>query len=359
MLRNIVMSKSTFKKLEDLKARKSDLLLNEAVLSKSFSKAELPENVRYVFESMRKIDTEYTLKTYDEAKRVENQIRNGVEASVSFEYQGSVPLDIHIRIHSDLDILTINEDFVSLEPPQKASNPYTGDPVAELRNLRKSINSKLSSSFPNANVDNSKAKAIAISGGSLQRKFDIIICNWYKTVSDEKAIKIYDKENDLRVEDYTFTHMAVVNQKANQVFNDNYRRIIRLLKNLKADADEKINLSSFLITSIMFHMSDLDFYVEYRNSTKLLVNASKHLAKVIENRPYRMTLDSPNGREKLFFDDEQGKIQEVKKLKKELDETIELLAIEIKQNSGNLNESYRMFSVGNSFETLEKADFNY
>ena len=106
-------------------------------------------------------------------------------------------------------------------------------------------------------------------------------------------------------------------------------------------------------------MSDLDFYVEYRNSTKLLVNASKHLAKVIENRPYRMTLDSPNGREKLFFDDEQGKIQEVKKLKKELDETIELLAIEIKQNSGNLNESYRMFSVGNSFETLEKADFNY
>ncbi len=72
------MGKSTATKLADLRARKSDFLLNEAVLSKSFSKSELPENVRYVFESMRKIDHEYTNKTYEEAKRVENQIRNGV-----------------------------------------------------------------------------------------------------------------------------------------------------------------------------------------------------------------------------------------------------------------------------------------
>ena len=355
------MGKSTTTKLADLKARKTDSLLNKAVLTESFSKADFTETVKYVFESMRKIDVDYTQKTYDEAKRIETQIKNGVgsDTTLSFEYQGSVPLDIHIRIHSDLDILAINEEFVSLEPPQKAENPYQGNPLAELRNLRSTINSKLSTAYPTATIDNSKAKAIAISGGSLQRKFDIIVCNWYKPLSNEKAIKIYDKEVDERIEDYTFTHMAMVNQKAGQVSNDNYRRVIRLLKNLKADADEKIYLSSFMITSIMFHMSNLDYTVDYRNSTKLLVNTSKHLSKIIDNQPYRLSLDSPNGKEKLFAVDDLKKAQEVKKLKRELDETIVLLATEIKHRAGELNDGTRLFAVNNSFEPLEKAVYYY
>ncbi len=111
--------------------------------------------------------------------------------------------------------------------------------------------------------------------------------------------------------------MAMVEAKANQILNDNFRRLIRLLKSLKMDAEPIIELSSFMITSVIYHMSDADLTVNMNNSTRLLVNASKHLAKLIDDQVYRQSLSSPNAQEKLFSDDETQKVAQFRRLKTE------------------------------------------
>ena len=47
------------KRLKNIQERKFDTELNESVLSKSFSDTGLPENIKYLAESMRKIDQKY------------------------------------------------------------------------------------------------------------------------------------------------------------------------------------------------------------------------------------------------------------------------------------------------------------
>jgi hypothetical protein len=78
---------------------------------------------------MTAIDPAYTAKTYSEAERVKNQIQKNLQngVAVSFEHQGSVPLNTHIKIHSDLDILAILTNFFSLESPQVPAYPYKAD----------------------------------------------------------------------------------------------------------------------------------------------------------------------------------------------------------------------------------------
>ena len=148
------------KRLSNIRSRKTDRLLNKAIVAESFSRKDLPETVRYVYESMSPIDREYTLNTYKEAERVQNQITKGIPPgeSLEFQYQGSVPLNTHILVHSDLDILSIINKFYSLEPPQIPVVPYEGDTIADLRNLRSNMQQTLSTAFPTATVNGNSAK---------------------------------------------------------------------------------------------------------------------------------------------------------------------------------------------------------
>jgi hypothetical protein len=367
------MPKHNYKaRLQNLSNRRTDIALNKAFLTESFRKAGLPETVRYVFESMNAIEPSYTKKTYEEAERVQNQIKNGLSPSVSieFQYQGSVPLNTHIRLHSDLDILTVHKGFHGLEPPLTPSLPYSNESATrDLRELRTNIYSTLSSAFPKATVDNSIPKAISIKGGSLARKFDIIVCNWYETVLYNSAyfktnalrgIQIYDKKQDTRLNaDYPFAHIEKVEEKNKRTMSENYKRVIRLLKSLKADADVDINLSSFMITSVMYHMEDYKYSPDVQNSTALLTSTSEHLERIIENYQYRQSLDSPNGKEKLFAQDDSKKVAEFRKLKKELDDTIEDMAEEIRPGIRYLNEQFGRHAVKDYYEPLQKARYIY
>lgn len=354
--------------LNNLKARRSDPILNKAFVTESFNRANLPITVRYVFESMVPIDEDYTKRTYKEAERVQKQIIGGLETNieVDFDYQGSVPLNTHIRLHSDLDILTFHNGFFSLEPPLAAINPYIGDPIADLRKLRTNIYNTLSKVYYAAKVDNFSAKAVSIKGGSLSRKFDIIICNWYETVvyqhlkrKELKGIHIYDQKKDNRFSDFPFTHMSEVEKKSAAIPYDNFKRLVRLFKTLKADAEASIDMSSFMITSILYHMPESKFNVLPQSSTVLLVNASEHLNEVLTNETFRKSLKSPNKKEYLFQENDQPKVIELYKLKKELDETIVDLADELSPGIRTLNEQFHRNRVSSYYEPLQKAFFNY
>ena len=56
-------------RLANLQSRKFDRELNESLISKSFSSTDIPDNVKYMVESMRPIDNKYNEKTIEAAKR--------------------------------------------------------------------------------------------------------------------------------------------------------------------------------------------------------------------------------------------------------------------------------------------------
>lgn len=348
--------------LASVRNRRSDFdgygNLQKSVLTESFKKPTLPETVKYVYESMEPVGQEYTNKTFEEAARVENQIRAGITAArgvitdVVFEYQGSVPSDTHIKVHSDLDILVIHDRFYYGVPNVAPKIDYEGKPYEELKELRLNAFNRLTSSFPAAEVKNDKPKCIQISGGSLKRKFDVLVCSRFNSqeyvntrVTHLRAISLYNMSSDTCHEDHPFTHIYEVDKKdTNFYVRGNLRRIVRLLKSLKMDADKKIELSSFMITSIMYHMEDSKFYVSNDKLSQLLVNASLHLDKVLSNENYRLQLKSPNKKENLFVSGDSKVLTEVRKLKNELDVTIADLADDFKDMDAQLD--LRRFEKG-------------
>ena len=114
-----------------------------------------------------------------------------------------------------------------------------------------------------------------------------------------------------------------------------------------------------MITSVMYHVEDHKYLPDYRNSTALLVTASEHLEKVIGNETYRKSLLSPNQKEYLFAQDDAPKVIELRKLKKELDDTIEDLAKEINPGIRSLNESWGIPRVKDFYTPLQNAYYTY
>lgn len=372
--------------LANVRNRRSDFdvygTLQKSVLTESFKKSVLPETIKYVYESMEPVGEEYTNKTYAEAARVENQIRAGIIAAkgiitdVVFEYQGSVPSDTHIKVHSDLDILVIHDRFYYGVPSVVPKIDYGGKPYEELKELRLNAFNRLTSSFPAADVKNNKPKCIQISGGSLKRKFDVLICSRFNSqeyvdtrASHLRAISLYNMGSDACHEDHPFTHIYEVDRKdANFYVRGNLRRIVRLLKSLKMDADKKIDLSSFMITSIMYHMEDSKFYVSSDKLSQLLVNASLHLDKILSSENYRLQLKSPNKKENLFVAGDSKVLTEIRKLKNELDVTIADLADDFKdidaqlglrrfENGGIITEGYP--DLNSQYGVLNGASIRY
>src|SRR5439155_26623062 len=119
----------------------------------------------------------------------------------------------HIRAHSDVDLLTVESRFYTVQPPNSPASTYHGDPVGDLRQIRKVAASKLKTAYPAAKVDETGSKAINISGGSLMRKIDVIATNWWHTVEYRRepqkywlGIEILDNDRGVRVPNKPFLH---------------------------------------------------------------------------------------------------------------------------------------------------------
>lgn len=334
-------------RLDNLKKRRFDDELQKAVLSESFEKSKYGNTMKYVLESMMPIDKNYTENTLFASGRVQKQIKEGLAKlgyEIEFEHQGSVPLNTHIRTYSDIDLLVVNQQSFSLEPPLTPSSAYQGNPVEDLKSRREEVLNILKTTFTACSLDNKNSKALSISGGSLRRKIDIIFCSWLYSETWEqykldylKGINFLDRDNHRRIKDYPFLHIKRINDR-DILVDGNEKRLIRLLKNLKADSDRKIKLSSFEITCVVHTMSDVQLKQPIQKALRLLEYCSVHMNNLITDEGYRDNRFSPNGKEKLNFN-----LAEIKKLKEELDEIISDIYSEIKP----------------LYESFEKAEVQY
>jgi hypothetical protein len=231
--------------------------------------------------------------------------------------------DTNIKVHSDFDLLTIIDRYHYNAADVETTNTYTdSDPNLDIKDLRKQSTSIMKNIYDE--VDDSGTKSIAIFNKSLNRKVDIVFCYWFHTsdyvqTQNEyyRGVYLYDFPKETKIKDYPFAHIKQVNNKGDNS-NDGSRKSIRLLKSLKSDSDQKIDLSSFHITTIVHNMPEADLYYDRRGKEILIAkNTSDYIERLIEDQNLRSSLTSPNGTEKPFNKD--GKVEDLKKMKLELD----------------------------------------
>lgn len=302
-------------KLNDLKNRRQDIeILKKSyfadaiqrTVTENYESLREAESIKYAIGAMSPVDQIYTKNTYEEGERVKNQLEKLKEkVSIEFKYQGSVTNNTHIKAYSDIDILTIHGAFYTLEPPLISTNPYHGDPIQDLLDLRGRCYNILYNAYPTANVDNNGAKSISLSGGSLKRKIDIVPANWYNTVKYEatridyyRGINILDYYSKKLLENQPFYHNKLLEDKDNATFK-NYKRVVRFLKTLRFDASQKIDLSSYDIAAIMYNM-DNGLYLIGNSPLMLIENSLRFLIFIRENELYRNSLKVPDGSRSIF-----------------------------------------------------------
>jgi len=296
----------------------------------------------YSLGAMQQVDPDYTAKSFEEGDRVKNQLEKALsgEIPVEFDYQGSVPLNIHIRGVSDVDLLLLRTVYVVIDKTGPRANvdyfEWTGAPgKALLRELRGKAEEILPKAFPEATVDVSGSKAITISGGSLRREVDVIPSHWYDTAEyqrthdkKDRGIYIYLKDENERALNYPFLHMHEIEKKDSVTFG-NTKKVIRLLKTLVADYEDgpKIELSSYDIASLVWHFEAAQMNIQSWNELSLLWTAKSNLDRMVNNEYATKGLYTPDKTRKII--DNEDKFTALHLLSNEVNDLVAAVANEL------------------------------
>ncbi|WP_460140491.1 hypothetical protein [Pseudomonas sp. S2_E01] len=275
----------------------------------------------YALGAMQPVDADYTRISLETAERVRNQLSTRLQTiGIPTEYrlQGSVPLDVHIRGVSDVDLLTLRTDFFTFDPAGIVStrggyNLSSRNSKEVLIELRAHSERQLRLAFPAVNIDSSGGKAIKLTGGSLPRPVDIISSHWFNTTAyqssnteHDRAVTIYDKAADITIDNWPFTHIKLVKDLCDTT-GGGLRKAIRLCKSVKADIEEdgrKVNLSSFDITACMYHADMQQFRNGVAYELTILAEAQRFLDILWQDKAFARTLRVPD-KSRLIFDDEK------------------------------------------------------
>lgn len=322
-------------RLERLNARRIDSdVLTATRLNEVYKSISQSEAVKYVIGAMQPIDPEYTKNTFAQGERVRKQLAEGLTTGCEYEYQGSVTNDTHIKAKSDIDILLIIGKYYALEAPQVATNPYKGDPIQDLLDLREESRKCLERAYPQAIVDTSSNKCIRISGGSLTREIDIVPSNWFDTndYTETKnktfrGVEILNAKEKIRIKNTPFLHNAWIADKDSKT-QGGLRKAARLMKSLMYDT-ESIELSSYDIVSIAYNMDVAQLTISQGEELKLLQSCIDFCTLIDNNSMIRDSLNVPDQHRKVFA---QGHATQ-KGLKQLLTELIRLSDDILRENS--------------------------
>ncbi|MBL9186748.1 MAG: hypothetical protein JNK23_04670 [Opitutaceae bacterium] len=282
-----------YQKLLNRRARPDRLI----ALNARVAELQESEDIKYLLGAMEPLDADYTEKCLGEAERVQKYL----EPFASIRLQGSVTTNTHIRYHSDVDILTITEQFTAWEGGGPAHLPtYAPDPVVTLMDLRARSRRTLAAEFPEVTI-REKDRALSLSGGSLRRNVDVVTANWYHSTeyvrsSDEnvRGVQVLSTESRSRVLNLPFLHQHRLREK-DALTGGGSGRAIRLLKTLKADAESDIAISSYDICALVWNMEAGALPGDEDHALRLAGNCASFLLDLVTNEARLNALTVPNG----------------------------------------------------------------
>jgi hypothetical protein len=294
-------------RLERLAQRRTDTNLFEinAKSYESYRNLDVPEAIKYIIGSMQPIDTRYTERTIEQGKRVQDQLAKRLASGVEYRFQGSVLNDTHIKQHSDIDLLVFVEKFTFVKKPLTPRNPYQGDSVQDLRNLRSETKTALETAFPAVKVDDSGSRSIEMSGGSLARNVDVVPAAWldtmeYDQTGDEvyRGVKVFNKSDSTFTANYPFKNATEIDAKDRRC-GGGMRKATRFMKTLKADSDVEMP-SSYDLASIAWNMPDASLNYGMPWDLKIFFGCRDFVRRLVEDAEFRDSLYVPDGSRKLF-----------------------------------------------------------
>lgn len=291
--------------------------------------------IKYAIGAMAAVDNKSTRISIEEGERVADTLISMLRSagiSAAKEIQGSVALDIHIEGHSDVDMLILKDDIVLVQTPKlDGSECIASDqrPMVDIiKELRFTSEEKLTSRYHQATVDCSGNKSIALSGGSLKRKVDIVPACWLHTheyqrsgQKYDKEVEIYHKENHELLGNKPFLHIKKVSDKDSQ-YSGNLKKVTRLMKNLVADMPDykkkkAKELSSYDLTAIAYDM-DTQLSCQSYMSLALVERLRGHLSLLSTSKLIRDAVIVPDESRKVF--DKEEKVEALEILSNEVDD---------------------------------------
>jgi hypothetical protein len=344
------MSTDINKRLSQLRARRDGtdrMAIDESVRNEVLAKSLYPSvepwekrgrydqpHTRYAIGAMQAVNDTYTRVSRETAERVANQLSSRLAKagiSVEFRLQGSVPLDVHIRRVSDVDLLVIELSHlvyqtlgVRARSGMYSSASSTSEVV--LSRLRLQVEADLPEAFPAATVDIKGAKAVKISGGSLPRSVDVVPAHWFDTVNFQatgqeidRGVYIFNKKTGQTIENFPFLHIARIGSRCDSV-RGGLRKAIRLCKSVKADSDRDITLPSYDIAATMYHADMEALSWGQHNDLAVLAETQRFLDVLARNDDLAKTLVVPDGSRKIF--DSAEKLNGLLRLSIEMDELL-------------------------------------
>lgn len=278
------------------------------------------EDLRYLLGAMDPLDESYTNTCLEEANRVSKHL----EADTDTFLQGSVTTNTHIRYHSDIDIVTLSRVFSNAETPVPPLMPAGFDQIAALRKQRITSRETIRSRFYAVTIDDTKPRALSLTGGSLKRKVDIVTANNFFTDSAKthnlpvlNGIQLLDNAQGKQILNKPLLHQLFINHRGTET-NDGAKRAMRLLKTLKVDASSEIAISSYDICAIIWNMPKELLPGNEGASLMNARNVENYLWKICDNNgAIAKTLRVPNGTRNII-DPEGTSVEAIKDLWLEL-----------------------------------------
>lgn len=308
--------------------RNPDDVISKA-LYESLTVTSAQKDYQYMVDAMSPIEPRFTEITFEQGERVRNQLQEHLPAEilVEFDYQGSVTNDTHIKRHSDIDLLALHGCFACVDEGivPSPSRPYAQS-LADLVSMRAEAAQILKRKFPEVKVDDAPGKSIRLEGGSLERTIDVVIGNWWDTEIWKqynqkvvRGVRILNSKVPTTIKNKPFLHNYRIDEKDKTT--GTLRKVIRLLKTLKYDADPELDISSYDIAGVAWNMSSAALTVGENDYLQLARNARAELKRFIDSDSLRNSLDVPNATRKVFGSD-GASLDQLKALHKELDELI-------------------------------------
>lgn len=268
---------------------------------------------QYALGAMQEVDAAYTQKSVDTAARVGKQLEQGLAANgipVVFRLQGSVPLNVHIRGVSDVDLLTLASDFHTYEPGGLRDtlgfyrSPTTRTSLSVLSNIRSNAETLLKTRYWGATVDCSGGKCISLSGGSLERPVDVVPAHYHDTLDyqrsgadHDRGVTILNKIIPETIDNLPFLHIHRVHERDRELLGG-LKMAIRLAKTVKSDASNEAGaakLPSFDIAALMYHANQDALRIGYHFELAVLEETQRFFDWCYRNEGQAALLRTPDG----------------------------------------------------------------
>jgi hypothetical protein len=317
-------------------------VISKGLITESWQKrATQQPHTRYALGAMQAVGADYTRISIETAERVGKQLKSKLTTAIDFRLQGSVPLDVHIRGVSDVDLLTLDDTFFTYATAGTRSiggwytSPTTKTSLGVLLALRADAERVLKAAYPAAKVDCSGGKAISLSGGSLARPVDVVPAHWWDTVQyqasgqeHDRGVTILNKKVPETINNLPFTHIKRVHDRDAMCLGG-LKKAIRLTKNVKNDADNETSaakLPSFDIAALLYHADQAALTYGYTYELAILQETQRFLDWCYCNQSASKLLRTPDG--SRFILDTEAKMSGLLTISSEMDKLAAAVAKE-------------------------------